>query len=308
MEFLRLLAAIRNPVLDQIMVIISMIGTPFSFFAIIGWFYLNVDKDEAYGMGLSFCFSCLLCQAVKVVVRMPRPWNLDTTFEPVEKAVGSATGYSFPSIHSQSVASLGASYFHYNKKNRIGRIISVVLIVLVAFSRMYLGVHTPLDVAAGVGAGLVITAIVWYFWNKVRKERRHADMFAFFLIAFAAMLIFLTAALLYNGTIDYTNASDSFKTAGVALGFSIALIVEPRWIKFSTEGSLLKKLLRFAIGLGAVLLVTFLMKKLPGAESIPMLVIRYTVMLLMIFVLAPIIFVKTGLMKKAETPYRTPEI
>ena len=73
MDFLWLLSSIRNPVLDTIMLAFSYIGTPFVIAGIIGWIYLNNDKKEAYGISLSFILSCLLCQGVKVLARVPRP-------------------------------------------------------------------------------------------------------------------------------------------------------------------------------------------------------------------------------------------
>ncbi len=307
MEFLRLLAEIRNPALDRIMLAISYLGTPYVMLGIFILFYLIIDKEEAYGIGFSFCFSCLFCQAAKVVARVPRPWNLDTSFEPVPEAVPSATGYSFPSVHTQSAASILGSVFYYNKK-RVVRIVTAVLIALIGFSRMYLGCHTPVDVLAGLLAGILISAISWYFWNKVRKERRPPDMLAFFLLAFGILLIFLASALLFNATIDYANAADSFKMAGVSIGLAVAMFVEPRALRFSVEGTILKKILRFAIGLGGLLLVSAAIKAIPTSTSIPLLVIRYALMLLYITLCTPWICLKTGLMETKQAALRTPKI
>lgn len=307
MEFLRLLAGLRNPVLDSFMLGVSYLGTPYVVLGIFLWFYLNVDKEEAYGMGLSFCFSCLLCQAVKVAMRVPRPWNLDTTFEPVSAAVSSASGYSFPSVHTQSSAAVFGSIFYYNKK-KAARIISLVMLGLVAFSRMYLGCHTPGDVFAGLLAGAVTSAIVWFFWNKARHEKRTGDVLAFFLLAFGILLILLTAALLFNATIDYANSTDGFQTAGASIGFAIALIAEPRTLRFAVKGTLPRKLMRFAIAFAGTMLISFLIKAIPTSTTFPFIVLRYASMLLFMMLGAPWIFLKTGLMERMEAPLRTPRI
>ena len=85
-------------------------------------------------MSLAFCFSSLFCQGTKLVVRMPRPWNLDPTFKAVEAAIPSAEGYSFPSIHSQSIVSVLGSIV-YLSRHILVKVIMTILIVLVMFSR-----------------------------------------------------------------------------------------------------------------------------------------------------------------------------
>ena len=307
MGFLRFLLNIRSPFLDQLMLLISYIATPFVVCAVIAWYYLNVDKDDACAMSFGFCFSCLLCQAVKIVVRAPRPWNIDTQFTPVESAMSSATGYSFPSIHSQSSASLMTSFF-YKYKNKLVRILCVIFLALSLFSRMYLGCHTPQDVLVGALAGVAITAFIWFLWNMNKHEGRGAGNFCFFLLAFAAVSVFLTTSLLLNGTIDYANASDSYKTAGMAVGFAMAFLLEPHFLRFSVEGSPMQKLLRFMIALGGVALINFGMKLIPTSSSIPLLLVRYALLILWMLFFTPLICLRCGLHRREEVPLRMPEI
>lgn len=307
MDVLKALAGMRNPVMDKFMLGVSYVGMPYVLIALVVWYYLNVDKDEAYGMGMSFCFSCLLCQAVKVVCRIPRPWNLDTTFKPVEAAVSSATGYSFPSIHTQSATSVFGSIIYFEKR-RVLRIISAVMLFLVAFSRLYLGVHTLKDVLVGFLAAAVVSCIIWYFWNKIRREKRFPDILAFFLLTFGVILIAMTTALLMNGTIDYNNASDSLKTAGSAIGFAAVMYVESHFIHLSVSGTLVQKILRFALCVGGGFLLSTLIKLIPGSDSIPLLVLRYAVMLVGMMMLGPVICIRIGILERVEPLLRTPEI
>ena len=294
MSFLSFLASIRNPFLDYLMLGISHLGTPFFIFGVIGWYYLNVNKKEAYGMGLAFCYSCLLCQGIKILARVPRPWNLDTSFEPVAGAVSSAGGYSFPSIHTQSVTSFCLSGIYFNKKRK-ARIILAVLLVLVAFSRMYLGCHTPMDVAGAFVITSAVTAAIWHAWNRHRRTFAEDNMMlVLFLLGFAAILLALAGALNGNGTIDYSNAKDSFETAGLAIGFVISCFVESRLIRFSEEGTLPQKVLRFLIALAGIAVIQTVLKRL-GGSNIPLLVIRYMLLILWLMVATPLISIKAGL-------------
>ena len=306
MEFLKILASIRNPFLDTLMLGVSYLGTPFVVCGLIGWFYLNVDKDDGCWMSLSFCYSCMFCQAVKIVARVPRPWNIDTQFTPVEAAVSSASGYSFPSIHTQSAASLFTSLFLKYKKTLV-RVLCVLFIALVCFSRMYLGVHTPLDVFVGFLAGCGITLITWFFWRLNKRQKKGNGIFHFFLLAFAGVSIFLTTSLLLNGTIDYANASDSYKTAGMAIGFGISFLLEPHFLRFSTQGGLGQKFLRFVIALAGVAAILLGLKAIPTSSSIPLTIIRYTLTILWLTFFTPMICLRLKLCQK-EVPLRTPKI
>ena len=94
-------------------------------------------------------------QFLKITCRVPRPWVRDKNFTIVESARQEASGYSFPSGHTQNIAgtfgAIGAT-----SKRRWFSIVCIVIIVLVAFSRMYLGVHTPLDVLTSVAISLLL--------------------------------------------------------------------------------------------------------------------------------------------------------
>ena len=155
MEFLYLLEKIRNPILDFIFSTITHLGEETVFLALAIIFFWCIDKYRGYYMLLTGLIGTVVNQALKLVCRVPRPWVKDPGFTVVDSAVKEATGYSFPSGHTQSIAgtfgAIGAT-----SKRRWFSIVCVVIIVLVAFSRMYLGVHTPADVCVS----LLIAAVL----------------------------------------------------------------------------------------------------------------------------------------------------
>ena len=306
MAFLYFLASIRNPLLDYLMLGITYIGTPFVIVGVIFWFYLNEDKEEAFGMLFAFCYSCLLCQGIKILVRIPRPWNLDTSFSCVQAALSGATGYSFPSIHTQAVTSFFVS-LSTQRKSKTVRIISVIGIALVAFSRMYLGCHTPLDVGTGFAASFGVTLIVWFIWNRHHRSFEEDNLLPLYLVVFAIFLTVLASAFLWNGTIDFDKAKDSFETAGLSVGFAAACLVEHRRIRFSVSGSLWKKILRFVIGIAGALALSAVLKKI-SATSAAVVFIRYALMGLWVTVCTPLIAIRTGLMTTARKQQRLPKI
>ena len=103
MEFLRLLEGLRTPVLDGFMSAITYMGdvTLFIVFAMV--MFWCVDKRGAYSLFAVGFLGTTLNQFLKLLFRIPRPWVADPSFTIVESARAAATGYSFPSGHTQNV-------------------------------------------------------------------------------------------------------------------------------------------------------------------------------------------------------------
>ena len=154
MDFLRLLAAGRCGALDTFFSSLTYFGSEIAFMAAALLIFWCVDKRQGYYVFLVGALGTVCNQFLKLAFRIPRPWVLDPDFQIVEAARADATGYSFPSGHTQNIVGTTASIFASRKEAWV-RIVCVVLMLLVPFSRMYLGVHTPLDVGRGLpdGAG-----------------------------------------------------------------------------------------------------------------------------------------------------------
>ena len=117
MEFLYLLENIRNVVLDKIMLGVTFLGEEIPFMVIGMLLLWCVDKFEGYYM-LSVGFvGTQINQLLKVVFRIPRPWVKDPEFKPVSSAIKEATGYSFPSGHTQSATGNFGTISLWGKKN-----------------------------------------------------------------------------------------------------------------------------------------------------------------------------------------------
>ena len=293
MAFLHLLAELRTPALNSLMSAVSFLGTPHFAIGIIAFFYLCISKKFSYGLIFSYCFSGIISQGLKLFFRVPRPWNLDTTFQPVGSAVSTAGGYSFPSVHSQSAASVYSALFIYYRKKPL-RFVFILLAVLILFSRMYLGCHTPLDVGVGGLIGLSACLLFLPYWKNMDSSDRNDGILIFFLAAFSMILLFLAVSFFGNGTVDYDNVKDSLSTSGLSIGFTLALIWERRSLKFSVRGTLLQKTLRFLIAFAGALVILYAVKRI-GGTSVPVTIIRYAFTGFWMLGITPAIALKTGL-------------
>ena len=152
MEFLYFLESIRNGFLDIFFIICTSFGEELVLISLFAVIYWCINKTLAYRIAFSYFLSGIAVQGLKIHFRIERPWVIDPDFKPVEQVIDTATGYSFPSGHTQSSTSLYSSIaFHFKK--RAVYIGAFILIAAVMFSRMYLGCHTPKDVLVSFEIG-----------------------------------------------------------------------------------------------------------------------------------------------------------
>lgn len=259
MEFLRFLESIRTGVGDFFFATVTHIGEEVFFLAIAILFYWCISKRQGYYILMTGVIGSVLNQWLKIVCRIPRPWIIDSNFKPVGDAVAEATGYSFPSGHTQNVAGTFGCIGRYNKQRWI-KISCVTIILLVAFSRMYLGVHTPLDVCTSLG---IAAALVFAFHFVFRTEESvdkymlwvtiGAVIFSIAFIIYVFLLPesgFATEAEIHNLLSAKKNAAT---LAGCLFGLGLVYPLDRFVIRFDTKGRWYAQVIKFAIGVGIVL-------------------------------------------------------
>ena len=166
MSFLYLLEKIRVPGLNELMLAVTQLGEETAFLVIALIVFWCVDKRKGYFLMSVGFLGTMANQFLKLLCRVPRPWVQDPDFTILEQAREAASGYSFPSGHTQTaVGSFGC--LAVTTKKRWVKILCAIIMVLVPFSRMYVGVHTPADVLVGAGMAL---ALIWLLKPVVYRE------------------------------------------------------------------------------------------------------------------------------------------
>ena len=144
MKILYALESLRTPFFDTILGAVTYLGDETFFMLVAITVYWCVNKKWGYYLLITCYFSTLINQFVKILCRVPRPWVRDPAFSIVENARSAAAGYSFPSGHTASITVVSGCIARVTSQKWL-RAVCVAVLLLVAFSRMYLGVHYPSD-------------------------------------------------------------------------------------------------------------------------------------------------------------------
>jgi len=288
MEFLRALEGIRTPFLDAIIGLITRFGEETVAIVVLCAIFWCVSKRIAYGICVAYFLSGLTVQGMKIIFRIDRPWVIDPSFKPVPSAIEHATGYSFPSGHTQSAAALLGS-LGMQVKNMPFKIICFTLIILVGFSRMYLGVHTLQDVAASILITLILVVLAVRFFTGEKVTKKKQLILSSILFLYVAIVIVIAVGLFSTGKIDEKYLSDCLKAAGAGLGFSVGMFIERIYIDFSVNAkNYFWQALKFVLGIAGVLILKEGLKLIIGTGLVVD-TIRYFIMIFWVIVLYPLI-------------------
>lgn len=294
MDILWLLSEIRTPLGEHLFQLITYFGQETLILAAICTLYWCISKRFAYQLGFAYFTAGLLIQSLKITFRIDRPWVLDPAFKAVESAVPAATGYSFPSGHTQAATALYGSCAAVSKK-RWQKVFFVCCFLLVAFSRLYLGVHTPKDVLVSMAITLFFTWLVYHFQSVLLDERTYIRAITLFMVLASAAVCIYALKLLNNGTIELKYASDCCKAAGAGCGFAAGFYLERTRLEFDTRTKTIwGQLLKLFIGLGITLLLKLYLPELIG-KSIASRIFEYFFLVLWVLVIYPYCFSRLSL-------------
>ena len=280
-----------TPFLDHLFELITMLGEKNVLIVVITWMFWNVNKKKGFILSYTLMFSLLLNSALKISFHRSRPFQ--TLSKITGKRVETATGYSFPSGHTQ-----GASTFYPTLALLFKRWwlygLAIIISMLIALSRVYLGVHWPVDVIAAFIIGILISLILYNILNVLFDNIKLRNYIIIYSSLGAVILLFVFVFInkqCFNGLLVLT---DLFKTVGVFSGASLGFIFEEKYSSFSVNENFLRKGLRFFIGLIFTLVLLSGLKLIfPTTDIFNF--IRYGIVGIWITWLYPAAGIKTGL-------------
>lgn len=272
MEFLYMLEKLRTPWLTKTMLAITELGGETAFLVLALIVFWCVDKRRGYYLMVVGFMGTVCNQCLKLFCRVPRPWVRDPNFHAVAEAIPEATGYSFPSGHSQCAVGTFGSLALTAKKTWT-RVLCMTLVVLVPFSRMYLGVHTPADVMVGfaisLGLALGLRPLVY------REDGMKWIIPAMVMLA-GAYLVYVSVHS-FPADVDAHNLESGRESAATLFGCVTAVAavypVEKKWVNFPNGAIWWGQILKVVGGLLVVLAVKAGLK-IPLEAALPELTAR----------------------------------
>ena len=230
--------------------------------------------------------TALVNPMIKNIVCRTRPFD---SHPDVVDNLRDVDGYSFPSGHSSGSASVfvGAAVAYKDKKRKWLIAAAVVIPLLVALSRNYLGAHYLTDVAAGLALGVGIVFLMDWLTTVVKNKY----------YIYGAILIVGLAGFFYCTT------SDFFTAYGIAAGFMTGMLFEEKVTKFQNTRTWWRIVLRVLVGGALYLGINSALKGIVGAiypdyednvwfERI-FRVLRYAVIVFLLLGVYPLLFAQT---------------
>lgn len=240
LDILRAIQSIGNPSLDVLFQLITILGEQTIIVVIMVSIYWSYDKVLGEYIVYSSLTGVLVNNSIKDIFKMQRPIGEDGIRS---LRVETATGYSFPSGHTQQATTFYGSLFMYTKKKWL-YILSIIVITLVGFSRMYLGVHYPKDVLFGVIFGVLTIIITNYLFKRINNK----------------LLLYTITFIVFLPALTFARSSDFIKGLGTFLGFIIGVFIERRYVNFSVEGTRFNKIVRVLLGILILMILITILK------------------------------------------------
>ena len=247
------------------MTFLGEINTVLVIMAVVYW---CVSKDFGSYLLMGWSGNRIVNGFLKVTACAYRPWIRDERVVPYGQVMTTATGYSFPSGHTMNAATVYGGTAVRKDIPGVIRVILGVVVLLTAFSRCFLGVHTPQDVVIGSIAGMLVMILTVRLmdWIEVHPGKDWLVMCVGIILAAAvsAYAWFKPYPADYDAegkliVEGMKMAIDTFKGAGWSSAFLIGWFLERRFVRFSTDIPVMTGIKRLVAGVFGYYVVSLLL-------------------------------------------------
>lgn len=231
-----------SPTLDWPFTIITLLGDEVFFLLLLPLVYWCIHRRIGAQLAILFLLSASLNAIAKVTFGMPRPFTVD----PAVMQLAVAGGNGFPSGHTQSAVVVWV-YLAVRFQKAWLWWLAGLLIFLVPLSRLYLGVHFPLDLAGGYLFGLLLLWLFFKAKSPVATKIANGSTGTAILVWVSFTIV---AALLVSDHGPYMVG-----TVAALMGTVGGLFIERRWIGFKIKPDRAKRCKNYLAGIMVLLLI-----------------------------------------------------
>lgn len=225
---------------EYVAVFFTLLSEPIVVIAVMCFLYWCVDKERGKKIAEMLVLATVVCPLLKNIFLRRRPYMVHSEIRCIRppehgKPLNDIAiqGYSFPSAHSSNAAVMFTSFAKFYDRKFL-KVTAAIAPILVALSRVALGVHYPTDVLTGLAVGYISVFLILLMESKAKNK----NLLRVFILAVSCI------GFIYCRTEDY------YTCIGTLAGLYLAIPFEERFVNFKDTRKPLPMLLRYAIGLG----------------------------------------------------------
>ncbi|MCH9612476.1 MAG: hypothetical protein S4CHLAM102_09670 [Chlamydiia bacterium] len=223
--------------LDKLFTGLNFFDTATFFFLLVPIVWMGWGWKSGVRLTAVLFVSSIVNYSLKEMFQHPRPFHLEEMLGVIQ-----VRGYGFPSGAAQTVVLLtGILYGYWKHHNRW--VLGSTYILLISFSRVYLGVHFPTDILAGWAVGMALLAVYRWGFPWIEEKLSKLSFFTLFGILFLCAIAWLW--------VDHS--SISLQLSGAMLGVSFGLAMSQVLDLFLPPArSVREQVIRCAVGVSGV--------------------------------------------------------
>ena len=252
-----------SPALDGIMKLFTFMGTVEFYLILLPLIFWNISPAAGFRTLLLLAVTDTVSTSFKLLLRQPRPYWISDRVQ----GLSDEFTYGAPSSHaSDSLAVWG--YLAYTVRTTWAYLAAGLLVLLISFSRLYLGVHFPQDLLAGWIIGLIALAAFISLDRPVSRRLEGRSTGTLIGIGFGASMAIVTAGILIKALaggnadpeiLEYQSEAGSLEPfinlSGALFGAIAGYVLMKSRANFSPAGTAGVLLTRYLVGMAGIILV-----------------------------------------------------
>lgn len=238
-EVQHFIQSFANPIFNLFFIIITNFGDVPFYLVVLAIIYWLVNKKTGAHLAAALIIFGYVTEVIKGFVGWIRPYLADPS--QVELIGPKPSGYSFPSGHSQSTGTFWPVLVSRYPEKNIRKFLfplAIAFIIIIPFSRVYLGVHYPGDVIFGLLFGLVGSFFYIRYNQQVInffKQFNDTTLISLIIIISVFMTIFETEAVIIGN--NSLQIAEPGILPGMFLGAFVGFLLENKYVKFNDKPS-----------------------------------------------------------------------
>jgi membrane-associated phospholipid phosphatase len=261
-EVIKVIQRLKSPALTAVIRFITDLGTDKFYLPAILFIFWWIDEKKGFRLGILMLLSAWINTLFKSTFKQPRPFNFDPSLGLAYEGT-----YGAPSGHAQYSLTFWVPIAAWIAGGKPGRrrivawAAAIFFVLLIGFTRLYLGVHFPTDLLAGWGLGALILFLMHILSPLFTKHLAGQTRSKNILAALAALIMIS----LYPG---------DRSLPAVFLGFCLGYNIMIKNFPFSPQSEIKEKklfvlLLRCVTGFAGLVAIYFVLRLLfPGEGSL----------------------------------------